>query len=178
MDTQRFTFIHADPVRVRLAAPQTTNELGAVGEQIVAETLRVAGHRILAQNWRPRGSGPGGAQIRGEIDIVTIDSRSVVHFVEVKTRRTTRNGVAEAVTPAKLLRLRRLSIAWLFEQHERHEAQIDVAALVVNPPTQGPWVVELHVGTWFSHSQGPAIEVLSLLGGNRAGMLDYLPAVA
>ena len=67
---------------------------------------------ILARNWRCR---------YGELDIIAADtaSRTAV-FVEVKTRTTDGfGGVAEAVPPQKVRRLRRLTSLWLADQETR-----------------------------------------------------------
>jgi putative endonuclease len=58
--------------------------------------------------------------------------REVLAFVEVKTRRTNAFGVpAEAVTPAKQARIRRLAAAWLAENEVRAaEVRFDVVAIL------------------------------------------------
>src|SRR5579875_2003156 len=78
--------------------------LGREGEQAAAEYLERAGMRILARNWRCS---------VGEIDIVAAERRVLV-VCEVKTRSDARYGTPlEAITRAKLRRLRRLAAAWL-----------------------------------------------------------------
>lgn len=84
-------------------------KIGALGEQLAVEHLRGVGLRVLARNWRCR---------YGELDVIAADdaARAVV-FVEVKTRTTDRfGGVEQAVTPAKVRRLRRLAGLWLAQQ--------------------------------------------------------------
>jgi putative endonuclease len=103
----------------------TRAELGAFGEQVAAEHLGAAGLRILTRNWRCR---------YGELDIVAADDalRTVV-FVEVKTRSGDGfGGVAEAVTPDKVRRLRRLASLWLAGQDVRWAGiRIDVIGVRV-----------------------------------------------
>lgn len=81
-------------------------EIGALGEQLAVDHLTGLGLRVLGRNWRCR---------YGELDIVAADpaTRTVV-FVEVKTRTGDGFGTAaEAVTTAKVRRLRRLAGLWL-----------------------------------------------------------------
>ena len=78
--------------------------LGTAGEELAAQWYRGAGYEVLARNWRCAS---------GEIDLVCRRGSTVV-VCEVKTRRTTSHGTAaEAVTPAKQARLRRLAARWL-----------------------------------------------------------------
>ncbi|UFS60986.1 YraN family protein [Subtercola endophyticus] len=79
------------------------DELGRRGEQLAVDHLVGAGYTIVQRNWRCT---------QGEIDIVA-ERRGVVVFVEVKTRSGLRYGHPfEAITVAKLARLKRLSAAW------------------------------------------------------------------
>lgn len=87
----------------------TRAEIGALGEQLAVEHLESLGLRVLVRNWRCR---------YGELDVIAADdtARTVV-FVEVKTRTSDQfGGVAEAVTPQKARRLRRLAGLWLATQ--------------------------------------------------------------
>jgi putative endonuclease len=98
----------------------TRAEIGALGEQLAVDYLASLGLRVLTRNWRCR---------YGELDVIAADdaTRNVV-FVEVKTRTTDQfGGVAEAVTPDKVRRLRRLAGLWLAAQDDRWAAvRIDV----------------------------------------------------
>jgi putative endonuclease len=78
--------------------------------------------RLLDRNWRCP---------LGEIDLVALDGGCLV-VAEVKTRRSAGCGTpAEAVTPAKLARLRRLTAAWLQAQEQGFaEVRIDVLDVV------------------------------------------------
>ena len=98
-------------------------EIGALGEQVAVDHLRGMGLRILARNWRCR---------YGELDVIAVDDAAcAVVFVEVKTRTGEQfGGVAEAVTPAKVRRLRRLAGLWLAQQSGHWAAvRIDVVAV-------------------------------------------------
>ena len=103
-------------------------ELGASGEELAAHWYTAAGYRVLARNWRCR---------EGELDLIASRGGLAV-FCEVKTRRDVRFGLpAEAVTPAKQRRLRRLALRWLAERPPGEarfpELRFDVACIVARP---------------------------------------------
>jgi len=84
----------------------TRAQIGALGEQLAVQHLESLGLTVLERNWRCR---------YGELDVIAVDpSGPTVVFVEVKARTTDRfGGVAYAVTPDKVRRLRRLAGLWL-----------------------------------------------------------------
>ncbi|WP_205877284.1 YraN family protein [Mycobacterium camsae] len=90
----------------------TRAQLGAWGEQLALDHLIGLGFVILGRNWRCR---------YGELDLIACDNaRHRVVFVEVKTRSGDGyGGLAQAVTAAKVRRLRRLAGLWLAGQDER-----------------------------------------------------------
>ncbi|BDZ43941.1 UPF0102 protein [Paraoerskovia sediminicola] len=117
--------------------------VGRYGERVAGRFLEDAGWTVLDRGWRGTG---------GELDIVALDGDALV-AVEVKTRRSTRYGhPAEAVTPAKLARLRRLTGEWASLHLDVPGApvvrsvRIDVLAVVV--PGSGAAQVEHLVGVW------------------------------
>jgi putative endonuclease len=99
---------------------------GQFGERVVAEHCILRGDEILDRNWRIK---------EGEIDIVSLDSTGLFHFIEVKTRSSIAYGHPfEAVTSVKLLRMQRLALAWL----ATHDClgcsfHIDIAAVLIEP---------------------------------------------
>ncbi|OBC02240.1 YraN family protein [Mycobacterium sp. 852002-40037_SCH5390672] len=98
----------------------TRIQLGAMGEALAVDHLTRMGLRILHRNWRCR---------YGELDIIARDdATSTVVFVEVKTRTGDGyGGLAHAVTPPKVRRLRRLAGLWLAGQDQHWAAiRIDV----------------------------------------------------
>ena len=103
----------------------TRIQLGAMGEALAVDHLTRVGLRILQRNWRCR---------YGELDVIACDdaTRSLV-FVEVKTRTgDAYGGLAQAVTPRKVRRLRRLAGLWLAGQDERWTTvRIDVIGVRV-----------------------------------------------
>ncbi|MBD5788194.1 YraN family protein [Cellulosimicrobium terreum] len=110
--------------------------VGRYGEKVATNRLVEAGWTVLDRNWRGRG---------GELDVVALDG-DVLVAVEVKTRRGTAFGhPAQAVTPAKLARLRRLTGQWLATHDVRAgSVRIDVVAVVL--PRSGAARVEHLVG--------------------------------
>ena len=106
--------------------------VGAYGERVASRYLEAAGLVVLARNWRCPD---------GEVDLILRDGADVV-FCEVKTRRGGRFGTpAEAVSAAKVRRLRRLAARWLAESSIRpREIRFDVVAVLPQP--RGASVVE------------------------------------
>ena len=107
-----------------MGAGGSRRELGQRGEAVAAAHLRRSGLRVVARNWRCR---------QGELDVVALDGEQLV-VVEVKARRSLGQGhPAEAVTPVKAARLRRLSAAFLAAHPGlpgRAEVRVDVVAVV------------------------------------------------
>lgn len=97
--------------------------LGADGEEIAARYLSDRGLVVLNRNWRCR---------EGELDIVATDGNTLV-VVEVKTRSGVGYGrPAEAVTPRKLARMRRLAQLWLAANRVRWvDVRFDVVAVLI-----------------------------------------------
>ncbi|MCE0486635.1 YraN family protein [Ornithinimicrobium sediminis] len=106
-------------------ASRAARAVGEQGEQLACEHLEARGWEVLDRNWRCP---------QGELDIVARDGGWVV-FCEVKTRRSQRFGSpAEAVTPVKAARLRRLAGVWL-RAHDVPAGQIriDVVGVLLRP---------------------------------------------
>lgn len=110
------------------------DEVGRRGEDCAAEYLVQSGYTLLERNWRCD---------RGEIDLIATRDGDIV-FVEVKTRSGTGYGHPfEAITAAKLARLRRLAGAWC-EQSARHARRIRIDAIaVIARPGQEPVIEHL-----------------------------------
>jgi putative endonuclease len=95
--------------------------LGARGEDLAAAWYHDHGYQVLARNWRCSA---------GELDVVARRGRTTV-FCEVKTRSTAAFGSpAEAVTPAKQARIRRLATHWLRATGARSAVRFDVASVL------------------------------------------------
>ena len=111
--------------------------LGRYGEDVAVRTLLEAGMEVLDRNWRCA---------QGELDVVARDGATLV-VCEVKTRSGTGWGTpAEAVTPVKLARLRRLAGAWLAEHDDVRPERVRVDVVGVLRSRTGPAVVDHRVG--------------------------------
>jgi putative endonuclease len=103
------------------------DELGRRGEKLAADHLIASGFEIVDRNWRCS---------QGEIDIVATKDSELV-FVEVKTRSSLAFGhPLEAITVAKLARLRRLAAAWCEANPGNHFA-IRIDAIAILAPMRG-----------------------------------------
>ncbi|HYI62926.1 MAG TPA: YraN family protein [Acidimicrobiales bacterium] len=101
---------------------QHRRALGAQGEDLAARWYEERGWTVLARNWR--------CGRLGELDLVA-GRRGVVVVCEVKARATAAFGIpAEAVTPAKQARIRRLAAAWLAQSGARGTVRFDVACVL------------------------------------------------
>ena len=111
---------------------RVTDAVGRYGEKLAVRHLQAQGYTVLEQRWRCS---------RGEIDVVAVDGGCLV-VVEVKTRRSVTAGTpAEAVTPAKLARLRVLAALWLEQQEVSwRDVRIDVVAVLI--PRSGASTIE------------------------------------
>jgi putative endonuclease len=111
---------------------QARQAIGAYGEEVAVRHLRDLGMAVLERNWRCD---------EGEIDIVLRDGATLV-VCEVKTRTSLVAGTPhEAITEAKLARLKRLGERWAAERGIRPEGiRIDLVAVL--RPRAGAAVVE------------------------------------
>ncbi len=106
--------------------------LGGYGERLAARHLVEQGMIVLDRNWRCSA---------GEIDLVLRDG-DVLVVCEVKTRTSSVCGSPhEAITPAKLARLKRLALLWV-EAHEVRPAETRLDLVAVHRPRRGPSTVD------------------------------------
>ncbi|HEU5100295.1 MAG TPA: YraN family protein [Roseiflexaceae bacterium] len=105
--------------------PHQRTKLGDFGEQAAAAYLAKRGYQLLARKWRCPA---------GEIDLLMRDGPTLV-FVEVRTRRDDRLGVAEeSVGGAKQAKLIGLAYAYLeaISAPDDLPWRIDVVALNID----------------------------------------------
>lgn len=110
------------------------DELGRRGEDAAAAYLRSLGYRIVGRRERV---------LRGDIDIVALDGRTVV-FVEVRTRSDTAHGhPAETVGGQKQRRVAELAAAYIRRHRlEDCHVRIDVVAVTLSAAARARPVVE------------------------------------
>lgn len=99
------------------------NELGRHGEQLAAQYLSSQGYTVLHKNWR---------HFRHEIDLIAIKDE-VLHFIEVKTRQSTKFGMPEDdVNPKKMHCLIQAGEAFLLKHRQWKRVQFDVLSISIN----------------------------------------------
>jgi putative endonuclease len=104
---------------------------GKRGEVLAACWLTVQGYQILFKNWRHG---------RGEIDIIA-KKKDVLHFIEVKTSRSTRYGFPEdRMSRAKWRSILLASQGFLDGFPVESPVQFDVIAVLI-----GDQCVEYHL---------------------------------
>lgn len=119
------------------------DELGRRGEAEAARYLRRLGYRIIARRERI---------LRGDIDIIALDGRTVV-FVEVRSRSDTSHGhPVETIDRQKQRRLVDLANAYIRRHRlENTSVRIDVVTVTFSRPPTSPG--------WRPWSRGPAAQV-------------------
>ncbi|HWU22817.1 MAG TPA: YraN family protein [Nocardioides sp.] len=116
----------------RGATAASRKALGEYGEEVAARYLHGLGYAVLERNWR--------CEI-GEVDLVCREGSTLV-ICEVKTRSSTVAGTPhEALTDAKLARLKRLGERWARDRGIRPDGiRIDLVAVL--RPRRGPAQVD------------------------------------
>lgn len=116
-----------------MVGDQVKKQRGKFGEDYVTEYLGNKGYEIIARNYHKR---------CGEIDIIA-KKDSVLHFVEVKTRKfgSLVSGV-EAVNALKQDKIKKTLTLFLEEQQPEYDSiSVDVAEVVITTDLQ---VLELN----------------------------------
>jgi putative endonuclease len=108
------------------------DQLGRRGEDQAARYLQGIGYRIIARRERV---------LRGDIDLIALDDRTVV-FVEVRTRTDTNHGhPAETVGYQKQRRIAQLANAYIRRNRlEDCRVRIDVVTVTLDGPDGKPVV--------------------------------------
>jgi putative endonuclease len=108
----------------KIKRPGPKQRIGAFGEEITVRFVTERGDEILDRNWRIR---------EGEIDVISLSTDGVFHFIEVKTRSSLAFGHPfEAINRDKAHRMQRLALGWLATHGCLGcEFSIDVVAVVI-----------------------------------------------
>ncbi|MBS1511503.1 MAG: YraN family protein [Bacteroidetes bacterium] len=98
------------------------HQTGAAGENLAVHYFTAKGFDILHQNWR---------HSHWEVDIIAA-KESILHFIEVKTRRTKTYGhPEEAVSKQKIRNLMNAADAYLHQHPQWKKIQFDVLAITL-----------------------------------------------
>lgn len=105
--------------------------VGRWGEDVAAAVLAHNGYSLIERNWRPTPV-PGIETVRGEVDLVMLDTENCLVFIEVKTRSSADFGHPfEAIHRDKAKRLRFLAYSWCNEQPVTDFSSMRVDAVAV-----------------------------------------------
>ena len=97
---------------------------GNSGESLAVEYFLEKGYEILYRNWRYK---------RLEVDIIA-SRNGMLHFIEVKTRTSTKFGYPEENVSAKKIKfLIDASAEFLYINPQWKRIQFDVLSVVINP---------------------------------------------
>jgi putative endonuclease len=100
----------------------THNTTGTLGEQMAASYFTNAGYHIIEKNWR---------HSHWEVDLIATKD-NILHFIEVKTRRTKKFGLPEEnVTKKKIQYLINASAEYLHLHPEWKRVQFDILAITM-----------------------------------------------
>lgn len=98
------------------------NSTGQLGEKLAADYFTQNGFVILATNWR---------HSRSEVDIIA-SKENILHFIEVKTRRTKNYGnPEEQVGKKKIENLKMAAEEYLFLNPEWKRIQFNILAITI-----------------------------------------------
>ncbi len=98
------------------------NQTGTAGEKLAAAYFIQNGYTILHQNWR---------HSHWEVDIIA-GKENVLHFIEVKTRRTKKFGhPEESVSKKKIQNLINAAEEYLYQYPEWKRIQFDILSITI-----------------------------------------------
>lgn len=105
------------------------NKTGSTGEALAATYFTQNGYTILHTNWR---------HSHWEVDIIATKN-NVLHFIEVKTRKTKKYGLPEeSVSKKKIQNLINASEEYLYQHPQWQRIQFDILAITIlkNDPVE------------------------------------------
>lgn len=114
---------------------------GKTGESLAAKFLEQRGYRLVAANYRCRA---------GEIDLIALDGRGQLIFVEVKTRRSLSFGTpAMAVDRRKQVKLRTVAAVFLAGHPGYQDRPVRFDVIEVFVAAAGDWRIN-HIPNAFT----------------------------
>ena len=100
----------------------THNQTGKLGEQMGKEHLIANGYGIISQNWR---------HSRWEVDAIA-EKDTVLHFVEIKTRRSKKFGLPEdSVGKKKMQNLINAAEEYLHHHPQWKRIQFNILSILI-----------------------------------------------
>jgi len=106
------------------------NETGLAGEKLALEWLTQRGYVIREENWRYR---------HLEVDIIA-EKGDTLHFIEVKTRRSTKYGnPEESINKQKMKNLKDAAEQYQHQHPGWKWIQFDVLAILYKPEGVDYW---------------------------------------
>ena len=105
------------------------NHTGKIGEALGADYFRGLGYRILELNWR---------YTHWEVDLIA-EKNEVLHFMEIKTRRTKKFGLPEEkVGRKKIQNLINAAEQYLYLNPEWKRIQFNILSILIlkNEPVE------------------------------------------
>jgi putative endonuclease len=107
-------------------------EVGSGGESLAAQWLAKQGFTILERNFR---------HLRYEVDIIA-GRHAILHFIEVKCRRSASFGhPEESVSRKKLEHILQGGAGWLAQWPGHHRVQYDVLAITLQKQAPPEYVL-------------------------------------
>ena len=98
------------------------NHTGNLGETMAVEYFSQKGYHIIHQNWR---------HSHWEVDIIA-EKDGILHFIEVKTRRTKKFGhPEESVSKKKILNLISAAEEYIYQQPQWKKIQFNILAITM-----------------------------------------------
>ena len=114
------------------------NTTGTTGEIMAAKYLTQNGFALVHQNWR---------HSHWEVDIIA-SKENVLHFIEVKTRRTKKFGhPEEAVSKKKIQNLINAAEEYLYQFPQWKRIQFDILSITIlkNQPVEYFFIEDVYV---------------------------------
>jgi putative endonuclease len=114
------------------------NQTGKLGETIAAPYLIEKGYHLLHQNWR---------HSHWEVDIIA-SKEDVLHFIEIKTRRTKNFGLPEEqVSKKKMQNLVNAAEQYLhlYPQWKRIQFNILAISIIKNKPVEYFFIEDVYL---------------------------------